>query len=558
MRASWFHFASLWAAMLMLAVGGCGVPDSKPGGSGGKPGEPVFEDLPEQPASSDAEPPQMSARILRRAWLMLTRQLPPRGLANRLIKENAEIGAAARGLIGSYGYSRALASELVSQWRLGERHLFGLRDGNSRLIDGFTPEMQRHIAAELREVVAFNLQQGLRYPAWIGQSLSVMRRELSERAAFAPEVALFPGSAYDLGSYADGRNALGMLSTNALRAASDKPHLFANAAVAAKVMRSFYCSAGDDAQAHALHGLDPETMAHGAAALSQGLGSCAGCHRDMGVMARAMPRAGSDWDADAWFSVAAPGALAPGLIFGKAFQDVDGLRSTLAGEARLKSCLVRNLVGIYLRKGLEEADPGTVSAAFAAYDEDQKVDSVLAVIVNDKAFRAGADTEDAQSGTLVPRVMSLEMFHGVLSNLVPAFGSVQAPMVRAEMVAGADLRSRGEFDFESMEAFRYLAERFAAMAVDADLKDGTASENRLLLTEVPAGQALGATRSEIHSQVEALFERLTAVDIERSGNTFKGLKRLWDRQSRKNAVNIAGGWRDILVAILLSPDFLTY
>ena len=147
---------------------------------------------------------------------------------------------------------------------------------------------------------------------------------------------------------------------------------------------------------------------------------------------------------------------------------------------------------------------------------------------------------------------------GLTTQLAPA-ATFELP---EELDPGSEELAGTTFRNPNGTYFHYLnraMRQFASSIIAAELANGSNVNSRLVLTKIPAGGGAGIDEAAIKIQIMTTYSFLTGISLAADSADMTNLLAIF--QAGGGAASDAlsrDAWRAVLIAILLSPDFVTY
>jgi len=458
---------------------------------------------------------------------------------------------------------RMLAEAHRLIWRLNGRQMPDLE----RFAEAGEPGLSAALDAETRAAI-------------IGEPIAIVRRSLANAEPYgsfftsegtvAPDRALdfwdvspgaeeFEGEDISAAAWTDGRPAAGILSAPGTYAALSGEGRSASPARFSHLMARLLCANYESRTAHEFVGIDISDMSD-PATLSRTRADCVSCHGSLERGAGLLGGLGSPGSFTNWKNWTTPSG-GPFAFSGRSFAGAREFAEFLATDPRPRLCAAKGLFATLMQRPIfndKDAEALTVGhRAFAANDWDLR--SLAAEFVRTEDYRITpiprTITGDRATSVSGLRLLSRRHLSGLLGSLLPTGTSIAYP---EELDPGTEEAAGTTFRMPSGTWFHHASRTIrvaVAAIVAAELADSAAVEDRKLLTELPAGNASGASSDAVAAQISAVWKTLAATDITAANRTaFVEIFNAAGGNASAEASRVS--WNAVLIAILLSPGVL--
>lgn len=519
-----------------------------------------------------------SPRLLRRISLDLTGRLPVASEREAVAADPDEINSVAEAMIASAEGARSIAEMHRVFWRLNGRvfndfdHFYG--QGDTSLSDSvLTSVVRNQIVGEPINYIRRVISDGGAYGSIFSGSGTIASSKVLSLWDMSKGAEVWSGEGLYAGTYKISRPEVGVLGVLGFWASWPSASQSLPLSRAAAMLSRMACVNLEVPSAHDFSSLTVEELGGDLKALALTKASCAGCHGPIASMAPALAGvARSDKTFAEWKAYEGATAnaanTAKGQYAGKSFTGFAGLAAGMAEDRRIVNCSMRGALSLLLQRPYQgQIDGVKLTSMIEEFDKaDESIAAAMIKLIQSdeyewKPMSSNVSAEVTQRASGV-RFLGRRQLLGVL----PQFGASAALIALSENLepgseeaAGTTFRQpSGLYWHELMK----VARQAAVAVVTDELADGVAVDSRKMLTALPLGSGVGADAAAIAAQVKATWELITSQTLQDDSPKLAKLLAVFaagagaEVPTTDDASRL--GWRSVLTAMFLSPEFVLY
>lgn len=555
--------------LVVFGLTGCFVVDALPGNKrpGGSRPAPIKIDPTSTP--EPAPPPKTleGERLLRRITLELTGSLPTAEQRATYAAEPKTLPDTIDDLAESAETARTLAEAHRMMWRINARLLpdvdrFALT--NSTLATALTAATRVEIIGEPLAMVRKLLDDNRPYDELFKRNYTIAHSDVLSLWGYTEGAQVWSDEPYFTADFPDSRPAAGILTSQGFLAAFGSEGRSDGVSYAAAILGRVACVSLETTKAHDFTALTTDQLSGDLRALAKTETKCASCHAQFTKTAPGIAGYGRPTDLTTWLARDTASDTASGIYAGYAFTGTSALAELVGEDHRVKSCTVRNLISAFMHRPFSLTHDAVRFSLLLSEmkNNDNNLRRAAATLVKSEEFQWKPLTR-SQPADLAKRASGLHFlsrrhFLGLIKQLAPSasFDLPEELDPGSEELAGTTFRMPGGTYFHHVNR---LVRQLATAIINSELADGVEPSARVLLTGIPAGGAAGIDAAAVSTAIIAVYKFLTGVDISPDTTTQANLSGIFEAGGGAGTdATSRDAWRAVLIAIMLSPDFVTY
>lgn len=525
-------------------------------------------EVPEDPSApdNDEDDPvfRSSNRLVRRMTLDFFHRLPTSEEISTLSGSTNLFSELLERSFGSSELARGLAEK--------HRHIWSLNSRDAAVEAGITNPTSYHLTDDVVSTVAFNIQNERPYSSFFLDNFSLAPTYFD--SLFGLTGTEGPSPDTELISYTNLRPAHGAASSLGMTASLSSGHDGTGNTKAYSLLKKIGCVELTSESSHNFNVLSDDYIAANLRSVSLVHPNCTGCHAVHSGLANSYDIFQTPASLTAWLSHD-DSTFRAGAYSGHDFSDSSTLQEFISKDPRIRYCTVKKMIENIYQIELDFFENNELFALILnKFNESDNIKDVAKLIAEgayyDNDIRVGENSNSTTPEYSV-KFLSGQHFKGIIEDLStsPVRFDLEStdltsspPVIRLGndlSLSDPTISADGRFlpDETYMRAIYELAETLATKFVEEELNAATPmlANNRKIFRYLPDGNLNSPPDTAIQNQIITLWYALTSLSISTSTTTFTTYRAIYDAGAANDALE---GWRAVLFAMFISPEFLIY